>query len=189
MIRSHRTLWRNLKLALAAVGLGACAAESPTAPLPTAAQPALLANLFQKQPLERHGTLRKDVTVSAVIGRAGGRIELPAQGFTLIVPRNAVRKDTRFSVTAVAGKMVAYEFEPHGTTFRVPLIAKQDLDGTAWRPRLLPGLTAGYFAERGQLLQADGTVLLSELIGGVTSPLTRDFTWPIKHFSGYIVAF
>ncbi|HEX9562782.1 MAG TPA: hypothetical protein VF981_02380 [Gemmatimonadaceae bacterium] len=189
MIRSHRSIWRTFRLALAAVGLGACAADSPTAPMPPDASPALLADLFKKQPLERDVSLRSDVTVRALIGSGGGRISLPGQGFTLIVPRGAVRNDTRFSVTAVAGTMVAYEFEPHGTTFRVPLVAIQDLNDTSYRLRLLSSLTAGYFESRTQLFNLDGTVILNELIPGILSPLTGRFSWPIEHFSGYIVAF
>jgi hypothetical protein len=188
MPASHRTIWRTLRLALATLGLGACTADSTMAPPPPAARPALLADLFAKEPLERRTALANDVTVSAWIGKEGGRIALPDQGFTLIVPRYAVSERTRFVVTAIAGTMVAYEFEPHGTRFRVPLVARQDLSTTKYRLRLLEPLTAGYFADRSQLLQLDGTVLLDELIEGVTSPLTDTFRWPIEHFSGYIVA-
>lgn len=189
MIRSTRTLWRSLQLALAAFGLGACAVDTATAPLPTGASPLLLADLFVKQPLERKVVLDGDVSVSAIIGKDGGRIVLPDQGFTLVVPRHAVRKNTRFTVTAISGKLVAYEFEPHGTKFGARLSAIQDLGKTEFRFELLPSLTAGYFADRSQLLQRDGTVLLNELIYGSTSLLTREFKWPIEHFSGYIVAF
>ena len=189
MSRSQRTFWRSLRLALAAVGLGACTADAPTALSPGDASPALLTDLFVKYPLERKSVLPEDVSVSATIGRQGGRILLADQGFTLVVPRGAVRRDTRFTVTAVAGKMVAYEFEPHGTIFSVALVATQDLGKTVYRPRLLSSLVAGYFIDRGQLLQRDGTVLLNELLQGVTSPLTGDFKWSIEHFSGYIVAF
>lgn len=190
---SLRSIWRSLVVASAAVGLGACGFEAPTAPnasvVTDAPAPGLLRDLLQKKPLRREQALRRDVTVAAVIGRAGGRIELPGQGFTLVVPRGAVKKDTRFEVTAVKGDLVAYEFEPHGTTFNVPLVATQELDGTQVQLRILPSLTAGYFTDRNELLNRDGTLNLLELINGITLPLTREFTWKIEHFSGYIVAY
>lgn len=190
---SLRSIWRSLLVATSAVGLGACGLEAPTAPnasvVTDAPAPGLLRDLLQKKPLKREQALRRDVTVTAVIGRAGGRIELPAQGFTLVVPRGAVKKDTRFEVTAVKGDLVAYEFEPHGTTFNVPLVATQELEGTQVQLRILPSLTAGYFTDRNELLNRDGTLNLLELINGITLPLTREFTWKIEHFSGYIVAY
>jgi hypothetical protein len=197
MSRTFRTFWRSLIPGLAMLGLGGCSIDAPTAPvtshLPVAADPGLLGDLYgglvTKKPLRRDEPLARDITVRAVIGSAGGRVELPGQGFTLIVPRGAVRSDTRFEVTAIAGDLVAYEFEPHGTKFREPLIATQELDGTRFELRLLPSLTAGYFRDRDQLFQPDGTILLTELINGITLPLTREFKWKIEHFSGYIVAF
>jgi hypothetical protein len=157
--------------------------------MPSEPAPALLGSLFTKKPLKRDAALAHDVTASAVIGPSGGRIALPGQGFTLVVPRGAVEKETHFTVTAIAGDLVAYEFEPHGTTFKVPLHATQELRDTRFQLRLLSSLTAGYFVERSQLLDGNGNVKLSELIQGITLPLTQEFRWKIDHFSGYIVAF
>jgi hypothetical protein len=193
MSKAPRSFWRSIVLALAAVGLGGCALDAPTAPnaplLPSEPAPALLGSLFTKKPLQRDAALPQDVSVSAVIGPAGGRLELPAQGFTLVVPRGAVDSKTTFQLTAIAGDLVAYEFEPHGTTFRVPLQATQKLRDTNFQVRLLSSLIAGYFEERSQLLDRNGNVKLDELIQGLTLPLTGEFKWKIDHFSGYIVAY
>jgi hypothetical protein len=122
------------------------------------------------------------------IDQDGGRLSIPAAGFELIVPKNAVKKSTKFTVTALKGKLVAYEFGPHGTTFPRALQAKQDLSGTDWNLLALRPLSAAYFADKSDLNLARATALVSEVLSGATSPLTKQFSWPIEHFSGYIVA-
>ena len=112
----------------------------------------------------------------------------PAAGFELVVPRYAVKKSTRFTVTAIKGKLVAYEFGPHGTNFPRSLQAKQDLSVTDWNLLSLRPLTAGYFADRSDLNLLRATALVSEIIRGLTIPLTKQFNFPIDHFSGYVVA-
>jgi hypothetical protein len=132
--------------------------------------------------------LVNDITVSAVIGYEGGTVTIPAAGFQLVVPPGAVASRTVFTVTAVSGNLVAYEFGPHGLKFSVPLRARQDLSNTLWRPISLKPLVAGYFLERSDLDQTNAKALVSEVIEGVTVPLSKQFKWKIDHFSGYIVA-
>src|SRR4051794_36184215 len=62
--------------------------------------------------VEREKPIR-EVTASKVIDSRGGTISLPEAGLTLIVPAGAVANATAFSVTAIEGSSVAYEFEPH----------------------------------------------------------------------------
>jgi hypothetical protein len=187
------SIWQSIRLAFVALGLMACAADPLTAPkLPTEANAGVIADLvgglLKKDVLTRQKALPRDLTVAAEIGIAGGRLSIPAAGFELIVPPNAVRKPTRFTVTAVAGNLVAYEFGPHGTVFPTSLRAKQDLSVTNWNPLSVRPLTAGYFQDRGALNHQYATALVSEVIEGLTMPLFRQFVWPIDHFSGYVVA-
>ena len=189
----RKSLWHSIRLAFASLGLVACAADPVTAPKISAeANPGLvsdlLGGLFRKDVLTRKQELTKDITVTAVIGSNGGRLEIPAAGFELVVPRNAVKKSTRFTVTAIKGKLVAYEFGPHGTNFPRSLQAKQDLSVTDWNLLSLRPLTAGYFADRSDLNLQRATALVSEIIRGLTIPLTKQFNFPIDHFSGYVVA-
>jgi hypothetical protein len=182
---------RIARLAAALATLSGCAGD-PTAP--QAARPdangdgALLSNLIGVRTLTRKVALKKDITVTAVIGANGGVITVPEAGLTLTVPRGAVASNTKFTVTALAGKLVAYEFGPHGTKFPNALQATQDLKVTNFSllDGLLP-LRAGYFADRTSLDEKNETALVSELLNGVTQPLTGKFNFEIKHFSGYVV--
>lgn len=193
----HGTFRRFLALAAVAVGLAACGAERATAPsepvLPDAPATGLLSDLLggltKKQALTRKTALPHDITTSAVIDQRGGKLSIPEAGFTLVVPPNAVRKPVTFTVTAVAGKMVAYEFGPHGTRFNVPLVAHQELSGTNYSWLWLKPLFAGYFEDRRQLDFGRLTALVTELVRGLTLPWTQQFLFPIDHFSGYIVAY
>lgn len=189
----HLKIWRSLLLALATIGVAGCGTDSPTAPkLQNDASPGLITDLVgglvKKSALTRKTALTKDITVSATIGKAGGKLTIPAAGFELTVPAGAVKTNTVFTVTAVQGTLVAYEFGPHGLKFGVGLKARQDLSGTNWQPLSLKPLIAGYFLERSQLDQLNAVALVSELISGVTTPLTKQFNWNIGHFSGYVVA-
>ena len=188
-------LWRSLLTAIASIGLIGCATDAPTAPRTSSeANPGLVADLLEgtglvtKDALTRKNPLAKDITVSAVIGKEGGSLSIPEAGFYLTIPSGAVREPTEFVVTALQGKLVAYEFGPHGITFSRAIFARQDLSLTDWRLLPFKPLTAGYFADIADLNTATKTALLSEVISGTTAPLTKQFTWPIEHFSGYVVA-
>lgn len=190
--------WKScLRFAAVAV-LAACSNDSnvlaTTEPLqPQSAAQALqvgplpIGTMASVRPLTRRAPLRSDLSASARIGAAGGTLRLPQAGFTLTVPPGAVKKPTTFSVTALAGADVAYEFEPHGTVFLRPLSATQELRGT--RHALAgPSLLAGYFPDRSALSTSGLGTLVSERIAGTVDLRRTAFTWPIGHFSGYIVA-
>ena len=186
-------IWRRVLLALAAFGIAGCAADSLTAPkVQNEANPALVGdlvgNLLTKNVLKRKAPLAKDITVSAVIGENGGTLSIPAAGFTLTVPAGAVKSRTTFTVTAIKGSLVAYEFGPHGTQFPKSLSARQDLGVTEWSILQLRPLMAGYFADNSALDKNTATALVSEVFNGVISPLTKQFSFKIDHFSGYVVA-
>ncbi len=183
-----RMTWKLGASLIALALLSACGTDSTetTAPLqPASAEHSLLDGLTRVRPLNRLVPLDHEIVVSATIGAAGGRLSIPETGFELTVPPGAVARHTRFSVRALAGTAVAYEFEPHGTTFRRPLVANQSLYGT--KPAL--GLLRGaYFPDRSLINPSGTSALVSELLGGVLNLLDHSFTWRINHFSGYIVA-
>src|SRR5688572_17253888 len=186
-------IWRSIVLAFSATGFAGCSADSPTAPKiqsdPSAGVVTeLLGNLVQKNVLERTTALTRDITVSAVIGEKGGTLSIPAAGFTVTIPAGAVNAPTNFSVTALKGTLVAYEFGPHGIKFARSLYATQDLNVTKWGLLSLRPLVAGYFADRSALDPKNATALVSEVISGVIAPQSQQFTFKIDHFSGYVVA-
>ena len=185
--------WRSLLAFVASLGLAACATDSPTAPkLAGEADKALVSELVgglvSKDALTWKNPLAEDIKVSAVIGKEGGSLSIPAAGFYLTIPEGAVQEPTDFTVTALKGKLVAYEFGPHGITFKKALQARQDLGSTDWRLLQLRPLVAGYFSVEAHLDYSAKTALLSEVITGVTTPLTKQFKFSIEHFSGYVVA-
>jgi hypothetical protein len=129
--------------------------------------------------------LAKAITVKKTIGRQGGSLSIKEAGVTVIVPSGALDRDTEITMTARAGYLLAYDFEPHGVTFKVPLVFNQSLNNTNVGLLSPLALKLGYY-ENPSLL-GKTTALVSEVLQGVTSILTRTFTAPIKHFSGYIV--
>jgi hypothetical protein len=199
-----------LAVALLLVVTSACGIDNPsgagslTAPS-TLASPATLTPPAASQDLlggllggvtdlvgltSRNGVLRRTplpspITVRKTIGRSGGALSIPAAGVTVIVPVGALDADTEITMTARAGYLLAYDFEPHGVTFKVPLVFNQNLNGTNVGLLSPLALKLGYYSDPSLLGKT--TALVSEVIGGLTSVLTRTFTAPIGHFSGYIV--
>jgi hypothetical protein len=129
--------------------------------------------------------LSKAITVTKTIGRTGGSLSIKEAGVTVIVPAGALDRDTEITMTARAGYLLAYDFEPHGVTFKVPLVINQSLNNTNVGLLSPLALKLGYYADPSQLGKT--TALVSEIVQGLTSILTRTFTAPIKHFSGYII--
>lgn len=185
----YRHLVRAVQL-LAVATLAACAGDpaSTNAPLlPTAPSAAEMGALMATTPLNRDVALRHDRSVARTIGTNGGTIRFPEVGLTITVPPGAVTRNTRFVVTALKGTAVAYEFQPHGTTFRRPLTAVQSLVGTQL-PLGGAVLQAGYFPTRSLVDPAGASALVSEFIPGAVDARLASFRWNIDHFSGYIVA-
>lgn len=188
------SLWKRLLLALAAAGVTGCSADSISAPPKATADASatlvgdVVGGLIRKDVLERTRLLTKDITVSKTIGKSGGTISIPEAGLEFTVPSGALKSNTTITVKALRGNLVAYEFGPHGLEFEKSPTVKQDLRNTEWSVGQLRLLTGGYFAEASHLDQKNGTALLSEVLKGVLVPLSRQFSFKIDHFSGYVVA-
>lgn len=210
---TSRTLRAVLQTALTSVLFAACAGQvdSPTGPkaatvtpdavvqsskmgdaassrkkssrTPTLSTPGVVSGLLVAV-LGRALPLSSDVTVGAAIGPAGGTLTIPTTGFTLVVPRGAVTGVVMFSVTAMAGASVAYDFAPHGITFNVPLQFRQSLIGTT----ALPGqhFMGGYFKDKTQV-DCDGKQ--AKLDASSSTRLENgSVVFDLWHFSGYLVS-
>jgi hypothetical protein len=137
----------------------------------------------------RVAPLAQDISVSAVIDKDGGTISIPDAGLTLVVPAGAVTSSTTFTATALAGRLVAYEFEPHGTKFAVPLQFTQDLRKVSLVGVVTaPLLDGAYFTDRARLNQTVGIAAVSEVLPATVDVLRTRVGFPINHFSGYLVS-
>ena len=197
---SRKRFFSRLGLVAAAVSLmSACSGEPTTAPVapaarlaaPSAAPSASLSvldllNLNLVGGVQRKVPLANAITVTQTIGSAGGTLSIPAAGVTVNVPAGAVSGPTVFKMTARAGSLMAYDFEPHGTVFAKPLTFTQDLHVTNASLLTAPFIQLGYYSDPSLLTAVGG--LVSELTNGTLSLLTWKFSAPIKHFSGYMMS-
>jgi hypothetical protein len=192
----NRFFRRAAALTLAIAAAGCSADHSPTAPIaPAAASHDLLglggltsgivSALVPVTGLQRTTPLAQPITVIRNIGVNGGIVAIPQAGVVVVVPRGALRQTTTITMTARAGSLVAYDFEPHGIVFQKPLVFTQSLVGT--NASVVNALTMklGYYQDPSLLGAAGG--LVAELLNGTTSLLTWSFTSTIPHFSGYMV--
>jgi ZU5 domain len=181
-------------VALATFAAFGCSNDSPAAPnsvaLPAAPSQSLLGGLLGGGatatrtviPLLRTTALASDVTVSQTIGALGGTIVIPSAGLTLVVPPLAVSKPTNFAITARKGTYVAYDMEPHGTKFLLPLVATQSLVNTNARGLVNVSLSLGYYPDGNHVTS------VSELLSVQVDLLRLTAIATIPHFSGYIFA-
>jgi hypothetical protein len=140
--------------------------------------------------MSRQGVLAEDLTASAVIGPKGGELRLQSAGLRLIVPKGAVSAPTTFSVTAVAGSVVAYEFQPHGATFAVPLIIQQTIfnSGPESADPNTYSFEAGHFLSRADLDDTAEIGVVNEVLPTRVEHGKGKLTFSVTHFSGYLLA-
>jgi hypothetical protein len=185
---------KTFTVALAATFVAfACTGDSPAAPksvapsvAPSAPSQSLLGGLLGGStttrtaiPLLRTTPLANDITVSQTIGALGGTIVIPSAGLTLVVPPLAVSRATNFSITARKGNYVAYDMEPHGTKFLLPLVATQSLVNT--NAKLISAtISLGYYPDGSHVTS------VSELLSVQVDLLRLTAVATIPHFSGYI---
>jgi len=151
---------------------------------------------FVAQGLLRERPLTHAVTVTRVVRNDGGSIDVPGTDFQLRIPRGAfVGRSMTFTITALPGAAVAYEFQPAGTHFLVPLTFVQKLGHTNLdHAKLPPGferkVSGAYFTDASMIDPQTGLAVVAELL-----PAEIDATWsgnqltfPIWHFSGYMAS-
>ena len=196
---------RHLVLGLAlSIGIVSCA-DAPTSPRPTATPSngliggliGTVTNLLDiiGQPvdqsvyvLRRQTPLAQPITVTRNIGYDGGTISVPGTGFSMSIPRGALKYTTPITVTAVAGDKVQYEFGPHGLTFAQPVHVTQSLEGTYAQNKSV-SYEAIYYGQSGStsLLTKLVDVVL-EVLKAVVDPITNSVSFDVRHFSGYLVS-
>jgi hypothetical protein len=190
-VRSLRGFVATAAIAITAFGCNSV--DGPIAPQQQAASaPAsssLLGSLLGTattttiDPVLRTTPLAMPVNVSRTIGVLGGAFSVPGTGLTVIVPALAVSTPTVFSVTALAGSAIAYDFGPHGR-FNVPVVLTQDLHNTQVAAGLVNPLSLrlGYFPD------ANNITSVSEILNVGVSVQSLVAVAAVWHFSGYIFA-
>jgi hypothetical protein len=181
-------------LTVAAVGCGD--RPSPLAPqtesiAPPAAPSTLLSTTTYPRPvLKWLAPLTQDYKVSKTVGLLGGTLIVPKAGLTVVIPPLALTKATTITITAKKGAYVYYEFQPHGLTFKLPVVATQlvSLTNANGDLNLLSHVLAGYLPNGQADISSTGIGNFSELFritGLNVGPLG---VWTTKHFSGYALA-
>jgi hypothetical protein len=176
----------------ALLGIAACSADSTVSPKATVggstAELSLLAAPVEVKVLQRKQALATAQSASVTVGFLGGVLQLPGAGLRIVIPAGAVNRTTTITATAVAGSAVAYEFQPHGIQFNVPLVAIQDLSGTKTTGLDPLKFFAGYFASSSDLDVSKLTATVSEILGLGVNIGAQIAVFNIRHFSGYIIA-
>lgn len=143
--------------------------------------------------LRRLTPLAADVSASALIGPSGGSILIPSQGVRVDFPAYAVATPTTITMTAVHGALVAYDFQPHGINFRVPVRIEQDVAYTAAaaQPALLNELHGAYYDSALDVNIVDagqGKVKIRENQMSYIEATRKKIRIFVGHFSGYLLS-
>jgi hypothetical protein len=146
--------------------------------------------------------LRSDAVSCRVIDPSRARettIALEAAGLRVSFPFNSVATPTRVCLTAHAGDLLTYTFEPHGLQFNAPIVVQQELRGTTafHNPQLAGRIVGGYLLNGvtadvdgqgvGQFAETFTTAVVDDGDAPTrTTPARASFT--TLHFSGYALA-
>lgn len=131
--------------------------------------------------IRRLEALERPISVRQRIGPEGGQIEIEEVGLKVDFPPGALQRRTWITVTAPAGDLVGYHFEPSGTEFDEPVVVKQILKYTNAHRSEYRDLIAAYF--QGPLEEHEEAL---EILPLVTNAGIAKFA--IEHFSGYVIA-
>jgi hypothetical protein len=180
--------WFRVLMGAATIAVAA-ACTSDTATAPAAPDVAVRAGVvLPGQPrtvkgLERTAELSRPLTVSKrFTAKEGGTLELSGMKAKLFIPKGAIPRDTMtITMTVIPGKIVAYDFEPHGTVFRKPLTLSVEMAETKGTP-----LFGGYFKSTSQVNAAMGHVDIDEVLS--TTIKGNVLLLNLWHFSGYMVS-
>lgn len=143
--------------------------------------------------LKRLAPLALDISASAEIGPDGGTLRIADAGVVVDFPAGAVATPTTVTMTAKSGWDVAYEFEPHGITFAVPVVVTQQINGTLAQkhPKLVPTLQGTYFGTSLDSSFVDPYKLFARAVESrhaTYDASTRALRFTVEHFSGYLVS-
>jgi hypothetical protein len=136
--------------------------------------------------LERLTAASTPLTVSKrFTAKDGGTLALSDLNVKLTVPKGALPRDTMtITMTVIPGKIVAYDFEPHGAKFLKPLTLSIDVKATKHSLKKSP-LFGGHFTANTEVDPAKGTAWITEVISA--SLRGNILTLNPWHFSGWMI--
>jgi hypothetical protein len=142
--------------------------------------------------LARLVPLDSDLSATGLIGPRGGELRIDAAGVRVVFPSGALRTIMPITVIATKGRTVAYDFEPHGTTFWAPVMIEQDIGRTTASvgslPRIMYGAYYGTSLDSSYVDNARTLVKVRETQLGYVDAATRKIKIFVGHFSGYMVS-
>jgi hypothetical protein len=208
MTNDHRASFirRCVGAAAAAIALVVVACSEVSAPPPSTnraiasslesarAAQTTLPHSFLVQGLLRVKPLDNPVVVTKVIPSGGGSIDVPGTDFQLQIPKGAFDgKEMAITVRALAGYTVAYDFEPHGVVFNVPLkfvqhLGHTNLKGVKPPPGFNNRLSGAYFPKANLVDPTSGIAVVTELLPANLTWSGDQIVFSIWHFSGYMVS-
>lgn len=191
---------RNRSISFVSVVLtmlaGAACGDStplPTSPRDVAAQSELIGDLSTGlgevlvAPLHRSASLEAPISWSFTAGPEGASSSNAAAGLSISVPQGALVESVTITVTALPGTAVAYAFAPHGLTFLKKVQLTQSLDGTT-AGAITSLMPSGAHFPGDEPEYVDGLAVVNELVSARINLLQNSVSFPITHFSGWIVA-
>ena len=196
---NHSRLYRHAAVS-AALLLTASCADGPTAataPLDGARAGEAAAHgkhVASGDVVKRTKKLHSDLSASATITPAGGVLVIEEAGLLLYFPPGAVSQTTTVSATALKGKYVVYDFQPHGATFNTEIYVAQSVAGTELgkqHAQQQPEDVWGAYLSRGvEDIRGDGTANFVEIFTAFYTGKGDDqfVVFTTSHFSQYAMA-
>ncbi len=138
-------------------------------------------------PAHRRVPLAAPVSWSFTVGAGGATSSNAATGLTVSVPAGAVSQPVTITVTALAGSPIAYRFEPHGLQFARNVRLSQKTSHLSFG-LLNSLLLQGAHFPGDEPVYSNGLALVTETVVAPLNLLLGNVSFPIRHFSGWIIA-
>ena len=143
-------------------------------------------------PVHRTTALANDVSWTFTASPYGSYSSNSTVGLSIYVPPGAVDRNVTIRVTALQGTAVAYRFEPN-MEFDRKVVLTQSLQGLRYG-LLGTGLLnlspfkGAHFDGDEPTYNRDGDALVNEVVSAVLNLLSRNTSFGVDHFSGWILA-
>jgi hypothetical protein len=139
-----------------------------------------------------------ELTVSGVIGSAGGTLAIPGADFLIYFSEGALSAPTTITVVSKESPWVTYDMLPHGLVFAKPVYVLQGVaNTTVFNTPAMCTVFGAYLAPGNEVISTDDAATANETTLSFTiskffqwqafsSPFTS--VWQLNHFSRYILA-